>query len=144
MAHQLADEAHEPTQHVLSYFLFQSELPSVFTPDEQSHLFDVRAVLWICFFVLLLCAFFLLRSFTKQTIRDGGILLAILIALLFVIPFDIVFTWFHYAAFPQGNWMFSPDSMLITLYPFEFFATFFGITLAYSLLCYLLLYYIAR
>jgi len=52
----------------------------------------------------------------------GGILTAALTTALMasIINFDKAFTAFHYVFF-NGNWMFPENSMLITLFPKQFF-----------------------
>ncbi|MBW3019082.1 DUF1461 domain-containing protein, partial [Candidatus Woesearchaeota archaeon] len=37
-----------------------------------------------------------------------------------IIPFNSVFTAMHHILFPQGNWQFPADSMLIQYYPSGF------------------------
>jgi uncharacterized membrane protein len=43
-----------------------------------------------------------------------------------VFYFNTIFTTFHFIFFPQGNWLFDGSSLLITLFPTQFF---FDITL---------------
>ena len=51
-------------------------------------------------------------------------------AIAAVMSFDRFWALFHVFAFPQGNWMFAPDSALITIYPSSYFASIvFGISL---------------
>jgi len=38
-----------------------------------------------------------------------------------IFSFDFLFTTFHVIFFPQGNWMFDPSSLLITMFPQTFF-----------------------
>jgi uncharacterized membrane protein len=47
----------------------------------------------------------------------------------FLIPFETLFTYFHLTLFPQGNWMFPPDSILVQFYPATFFANY-GLAIA--------------
>ena len=93
---------------------------------EKSHLADVKDLmndLPIVFIVLSLLFFSLLQRIKekRKVLLYGGILAAAIPLFLYVIPFDSVFNLFHQIFFPQGNWMFSPDSLLIQVYPSQFF-----------------------
>jgi integral membrane protein (TIGR01906 family) len=96
------------------------------TAAEKSHLGDVKDLmndLPILFLVLALVWFTLLNRIKekRKVLLYGGILAAAIPLLLYVIHFDSVFSLFHQLFFPQGNWMFSPDSLLIQIYPAQFF-----------------------
>ncbi len=57
----------------------------------------------------------------------GGVLalvLAVLLAASTLAGFDSFWTAFHHVLFPQGDWMFPADSVLITLFPEAFFEGF--------------------
>ena len=96
------------------------------TAAEKSHLADVKDImndLPIVFIVLLLL-FFSLFQRTKEKrkiLLYGGLATVAIPVILAIIPFDSVFTAFHQLFFPQGNWMFAPDSLLIQIYPIQFF-----------------------
>ena len=96
------------------------------TAAEKSHLADVKDImsdLPIVFIVLLLLFFSLLQR-TKEkrkVLLYGGLAAAAIPVIFAIIPFDSVFTAFHQLFFPQGNWMFSPDSLLIQIYSIQFF-----------------------
>ena len=62
------------------------------------------------------------RSLSRALHWSAGLLALIFVALavLAIIDFDGFFTVFHKVFFPQGNWMFSSTSLLITMYPEQF------------------------
>ncbi|MFH1071957.1 MAG: DUF1461 domain-containing protein [Nanoarchaeota archaeon] len=76
---------------------------------KQRHLFDYRRIL--------------LRIF--KAVRIAGLVSLAIILLLFLFElvggFGLLFTGFHSLFFPQGNWQFPADSLLITLFPEQFF-----------------------
>ena len=96
------------------------------TAAEKSHLADVKDImndLPIVFIVLLLLFFSLLQR-TKEKrkiLLYGGLATVAIPVVLAIIPFDSVFTAFHQLFFPQGNWMFAQSSLLIQIYPSQFF-----------------------
>ncbi|MFH0701290.1 MAG: DUF1461 domain-containing protein [Candidatus Woesearchaeota archaeon] len=104
-----------------------------YTSSEISHLQDVRGVmkgeryLFIAVYlavILLFGASMKNKVFSNKLLRYGGITTAIImgiILLFFLISFNEVFTLFHQLFFPQGNWMFAPDSLLIQTFPLNFF-----------------------
>lgn len=105
-----------------------------YTADEASHLVDVRTILSPLLltgtFVTILCLYLAFRM--KKTGRPavlwrvlayslpilGLVFLAALAAALF--DFSSFFIRFHEIFFPQGNWEFSSESLLIRSFPFEF------------------------
>ena len=123
------------TKELLAYFIYDlpdDKLPAVFNEDEKSHLKDVKALIRFIFLLhflsvpaLLACSYGESHSEVfkrvKKIVKKGSLLLLMLIAILSLIPFQTLFTHFHYLFFPQGNWMFPADSTLITFYPKVFF-----------------------
>jgi integral membrane protein (TIGR01906 family) len=101
----------------------------VFTPDEEAHMSDVRAVFRGAEIAALLAfaiAAFRLRRARRdghalRLIRDGGLAAAALVAVVgavAVFAFDSLFLLFHEMFFPQGNFLFDPaTSNLLRLYP---------------------------
>jgi uncharacterized membrane protein len=59
----------------------------------------------------------------RTTFWGGVISIAFLVILLLmsIFYFDLLFMLMHLILFPQGNWMFPVDSLLITLFPEQFF-----------------------
>ncbi|MEW5897090.1 MAG: DUF1461 domain-containing protein [Nanoarchaeota archaeon] len=111
----------------------KEELKINYTTAELSHLEDVRKVMKVIdyfFYVSLLIVTATLtfhrknKEKTKKLLKYGGItaVLFVLAVLLFsLVSFDISFTLFHQVFFPQGNWIFPADSLLIRTFPLEFF-----------------------
>jgi integral membrane protein (TIGR01906 family) len=103
----------------------------IFDEKEKQHLLDVKKVVHRAFdilFLLLVLFFFLVYfdySFDKSgnwqkiLIYSGMITVAIPI-ILYLLPFDFVFTVFHNIFFACGSWVFAPGSALIQMYPFGF------------------------
>ena len=108
------------------------------TYKEQSHMQDVRNLYESLEFTFLFLSvltismlFFLLikdkkkyRVFVVDYLFLGGISLIIFILILSIFSFagfDFLFDLFHRVFFSQGNYLFSDQSTLITLFPSEFF-----------------------
>lgn len=104
-----------------------------YTSNELSHLQDVQGVIkgeryvFMGAYLAVILLFWISRKdkiFSQKLLRYGGIttLMVMGIILLFsVVSFKAVFTLFHQLFFPQGNWLFSPDSLLIQTFPLNFF-----------------------
>jgi len=118
------------------------------TAAEQSHMTDVKRLFDAAFLihvlligaslgaVIVLAYQRLWRSIDDLLARGmwwgGWSLIGVmgLSAIAAVMSFDRFWALFHVFAFPQGNWMFAPDSALITIYPSSYFASIvFGISL---------------
>lgn len=98
-----------------------------FTEAEISHLVDVRRLMRLTtisvpVLLMILCYLWSKKQITKRAILAGSALPTILIVLGVFIPFEPLFKIFHYIFFPQGNWVFPVDSLLIQTYPSSFFA----------------------
>lgn len=112
---------------------------SVFTPSEVGHMADVRRV-FVAFriaaaaaailgSVLVLRVALRGRRAAVLLIRDAALAAAIgvaAIAIAAVVSFDPLFLLFHEGFFPQGNFLFGPDSNLLAVYPDEYW---YGVTL---------------
>ena len=101
---------------------------SLFTADERSHMADVRSVFRgaevLAILSLGVVAFRFRRAHADgralRLARDGALLavgLVAIVGVLAVVAFDQLFLLFHELFFPQGNFLFPPDSNLIRLYP---------------------------
>ncbi|MEK6874209.1 MAG: DUF1461 domain-containing protein [Nanoarchaeota archaeon] len=109
--------------------LSTNHLSTNFTTKEASHLADLRLLVqlfgllyWILFISLgyVFCS----RQYRFiQGLQLAGIILIGIVIILSVVPFNISFRLVHYILFPQGNWQFTKESLLIQLYPLEFFVT---------------------
>jgi integral membrane protein (TIGR01906 family) len=100
----------------------------VFSQDEYAHMADVRAVFHgaevagvLTFFVALFrVARARSQGYALRLVRAGSLVAAAIVALVglgAVAAFDPLFLLFHEIFFPQGNFLFPPDSNLIRLYP---------------------------
>ena len=117
-------------QQLVLYLNGQDDVPSVFSEDEVSHLKDIQQIVFkaglLFVFLLVFWLFlFMYSSFDKIAVLQwvGGISIVIPLLLL-IVPFSFSFSWFHVFLFPYGSWLFSPEQMLIRLYPFGFFRDF--------------------
>ncbi|MDQ6857386.1 MAG: DUF1461 domain-containing protein [Chloroflexota bacterium] len=111
----------------------------LFTRDEQAHMRDVRAV-FIGFELAAaigvgIAVLLPLRAAKRSgvaalvLVRDAAIAAAIgtaIVAAVAALAFDSLFLLFHQVFFPQGNFLFGPDSNLIAMYPDAYW---YGITL---------------
>ena len=123
-AHELSD------QTVVELFAGPGTF-AAFAADEAGHMRDVRLVLW-GFLGLALASFAIVawrlsrhgRSpQTWQAVARGGLLLVgvtVVVGLFATLAFGVAFELFHRVFFPGGNWAFAQDSLLIRLYPYEF------------------------
>ena len=110
-----------------------SDTPSdgaVFTEDEYAHMRDVRRVFVGARIVAVIAAavagLLLVRAWRRDTraaltvARDAsaaaGFGVAV-VGLVASVAFDPLFLLFHRIVFPQGNFLFAPDSNLLAVYP---------------------------
>lgn len=132
-------------QAVVDYVYYFGALQGNFTSAETSHLEDVKKVMKganIVFFTALIALLFLGFYLYKLNELGDGLFyggVASLVAISFfgligVLSFDYLFEAFHRVFFPQGNWMFAADSLIITLFLAEFFAAAAGKILIFVLL----------
>jgi len=124
-------------ENVLSFFNNKEELSLQFAENEREHMQDVKTIFnlikWINLFafILILCysADALSKKKTKKLLKNIKtssiiVLIVSLIKIIFLTTlFQQIFTLFHVVFFPQGNWMFPANSLLITLFPQAFFVT---------------------
>ncbi len=120
--------------------LFATTTRPLFDDNERSHMADVRAVFQatkVAFFAGLLILFGVLRwaprplrvSLARDAAVAAGIGVAV-IAAAAAVAFDPLFLLFHEVFFPQGNFLFGPDSNLLVLYPDQYW---YGVTLRIGL-----------
>jgi len=112
-----------------------------FTDAEINHLEDVRAVtnkllilfyssliLFVLFTILLIhkkIGLFLKSMGMVFVSAASAVVLILLLLYTLSSNFWVFFEQFHQVFFPQGNYMFPADSLLITLFPIGFFYQFF-------------------
>ena len=103
---------------------------AVFTTAEYAHMADVRNVFLgsrvAAVGAAVVAALAILRVVRRDRaaavvlVRDAAIAAAIgtaIIAIVAAVAFDPLFLLFHEIFFPQGNFLFPPDSNLIAMYP---------------------------
>lgn len=121
---------------------------TIYSPNEKAHLLDVYHLLTnikiFCLFTVLILSFIsyrlirtnrklmLIHSFTHAGIL--ALIMTVFIGGLLILAWDSLFIGFHRLFFPQGNWAFPADSILITLYPDWFWFDIFGYYLILVLL----------
>jgi|WetSurMetagenome_2_1015567.scaffolds.fasta_scaffold540958_2 integral membrane protein (TIGR01906 family) len=128
---------------------------SVFTPNELSHLSDVHNIfIWAKYlsigsaiaFIFILFRFMAqgnLKKKLENTALYGAIGATIALAIIFLLSlnFEWMFNGFHHIFFPNGNFEFPADSLLITLFPPRFFVSFFRKVLLNVLIITIILYF---
>jgi integral membrane protein (TIGR01906 family) len=129
------------TENTVNYLRGSEKELTHFTDAEKSHMSDVKHLINVMHIVYysaaILCI--LLFFYTYQKFKNdkfmftkiltkallyssiSTIIFLIVIFLLCVFYFELVFTIFHMIFFPQGNWMFDSSSLLITMFPEQFF-----------------------
>src|SRR3989338_6139506 len=120
-------------EQVFNYLSQKTPLLSSITPAEISHLDDVRSVmifLDILLYFSMLIVILILTYYRQnkeqlsKLFQFGGIITLCVLAILLVgifFNFEQTFTLFHQIFFPQGNWQFAADSVLIQTFPIDFF-----------------------
>ncbi len=143
------DELAKITSNLINFFrnreeivVFEPEgIAPAFTDNEISHLEDVRVLtnrLLTLFYSSLVLFTLSVASFiikkTELFFKSMGIIfigsasvVMVFLLLLYILSqnFWIFFEYFHQIFFPQGNYIFPADSLLITLFPIGFFNQFF-------------------
>jgi integral membrane protein (TIGR01906 family) len=112
-----------------------------FSEDEKSHMIDVKhlirtmqiiyysaailsmALFYYCYRRFKDDKFAFIKTLSKSLLYSSiaSIVFLVLIFLMSVFSFESVFIMFHQIFFPQGNWTFASTSLLITLFPKQFF-----------------------
>lgn len=130
-------------QNALGYLNDKAELNGNYTAAERSHMQDVKNIFRggnAMFLILLILMIFLFSLFYVsqkriekewsgkeeiwKILRGFGIVMVgfvVVILLSLLLAFNTSFTIFHKIFFPQGNWQFPEGSILIQVFPLEFF-----------------------
>lgn len=130
----------------------------LFTPDELSHMVDVKEVVRNASMVLyvfggmsiaILVWFVVMGQWDslRRSLNTGGwITIGLLGALLvfLAVSFDKLFEYFHRLFFQDGTWTFSESSTLIRLFPFEFWRDAFVLVIGFALIIGVLLVLVTR
>ena len=128
-------ELTENQQSTIDFLDNKVELELKYTSNEVSHLNDVKGVMQgmdHLFYLSLVVVSFIITCYKKrkEVIKKlfyyGGITSLSVSGLMLVfslLSFNSTFTVFHKIFFPQGNWTFPIDSLLIQTFPIDFFIT---------------------
>ena len=118
---------------------FASTDRPLFDDNERSHMADVRGlfgatkVAFVAGLAIVIALLWRASGERIRLVRDAAIAAGIAVAAIgavAAIAFDPLFLLFHEIFFPQGNFLFAPDSNLITLYPDAYW---YGVTLRIAL-----------
>lgn len=124
--------------NVVSFVSGKSPLGSEFNNTESSHLKDVKRILtavkqfyYTSVILLAAAVIYLFKSgkflqlMPKTFILSGSISLLLLLAIFLAsLNFDSFFSLLHKPFFSSGTWLFPADSLLISLFPEQFFSDF--------------------
>ncbi|MFT4250171.1 MAG: DUF1461 domain-containing protein [Candidatus Woesearchaeota archaeon] len=114
-----------PLQEDVRSFLNTGEGVLGFSEEANNHMVDVFNVLRVFQVVGFLSLLVVLYSSIQAgVVRVVGYVLVSLPVLLALLPWSVLFRYFHLVFFPMGNWQFPPDSLLIQTYPESFFVLF--------------------
>jgi integral membrane protein (TIGR01906 family) len=117
----------------LNFLTMNQDLQMNYTTAETSHLEDVKKVMNVVdylFLLSLLISTLIITHHRKnwKTVKEflyygslTSLLVTIIILLAILLNFNSSFTIFHQIFFPQGNWTFPADSLLIQTFPIKFF-----------------------
>lgn len=135
------------TKQLLQYFQGNEEMPSQFNEEEAQHMNDVKKLIndFILVFYLaaIIFSFSLFVGNVRVILRNGSIVLFVLVILALTLPFDSVFTQFHQMFF-SGRWQFPADSLIISYYPAAFFAAYLKDILLSSIMLSIIAFFVSR
>ena len=111
---------------------------SIFSPEERSHLEDVHtAISWVkaigvsalVLLIIFILRLSMLKDFNlnlRRVLMYGSIATIAVLAIIFFLSlnFGVFFEGFHRILFPQGNYTFTAQHLLIKLFPTSFFIDF--------------------
>ena len=127
----LTKDINPAQQNILNFLEEKEDIQINLTSNEMSHLEDVRKVFKIVdafFYLSILISSLALIRYKKDKLKElfkkSGIITVSIVSflgLLGIISFNYLFTIFHKIFFPQGNWQFPIESLLIKTFPLEFF-----------------------
>ena len=119
-------------QKSLDFMDGKDSLPP-FEPNAIEHMKDVKKIMFFVdvlfyitlFFLTLIISFYKSEQITlSKLFKYAGwtTVISLSVFILFsLISFNTLFTLFHNIFFPQGNWQFPADSLLIQTFPIDFF-----------------------
>jgi len=115
------------SEQVLAFLFGKGNLPNQMTNSEISHMQDVKNLFvageWMLAIsvMILVVSYFILKNLQIywRGLRAGSFLAIIIIILLgitMLFNFENIFIHFHQIFFPQGNWTFPADSLMIQIF----------------------------
>ena len=121
--------ADEISEKLIGFFKEENNLPLSFNEKEKSHLEDVKKLIdngkgllvFLSLLNIILISIILSNDNLKKILISSGVFAIILPIPFLLFSFSNIFTKFHLILFPQGNFQFPLDSLLIQLFPQEFF-----------------------
>ena len=126
----------EQQQDTINFLQNEQDLQRNYTSQEVSHLEDVKKIMgefnylfFILFLILvgIIAAYKIKKEALDSLFLYGGfatIGTVICLTVFSFIDFNAIFTQFHIIFFPQGNWTFATDSLIIQTFPTTFFVQF--------------------
>ena len=125
----------ELTWNLLSYFHGETTISDKFSEREKIHLEDVKNLLHLTsllsYIILIISLIVFIKNLhaygvrrTLDTITYGSEITLIIIALIAffsLIDFNNLFNYFHKVFFTNNYWLLNENSLLILMYPQEFF-----------------------
>jgi len=110
--------------NVIKYFVFLDDLEGDYSEEELIHMKDVRKLILINIFLLITLIGLLIVFVGQRDFLHGGIgalSATLLVLILGLINFSGAFVAFHKIFFWNDFWLLPSDSLLITMFPQEFF-----------------------
>ena len=137
----------EEMQEIIS-FLFSEGRLSSFDELESSHMEDVKFLLevgkWFFVFSVLILFFYFYNVKDNLLLKRVGALglgFGFVTIIIAIFNFGFAFKIFHEVLFPQGNWMFPYNSLIIQIFPQEIFFKLGIVCIVLSLAGFLFCYY---
>ncbi|GEM_PF-2078316 len=130
-----SDQLTDLTIQTLNFLTNRGQLPEIFSENEIDHMNDVAQLVRKGFYTLILVFIILLILYIffkflgspevfYRLFRGGAVFSMIflfILALLILIDFTVNFLYFHNIFFPQGNFIFPANSLLVQIFPERFF-----------------------
>jgi uncharacterized membrane protein len=125
----ISNHAYQHQHEQIIQYLFTGndrKLKPLLPQDQFNHIKDVRALIAkipITLFLVIAVSSYLAKQYQNIAIKEVvkySIIILFALSLAGAILFMPLFTLFHQILFPQGNWAFDADSILIQLYPDQF------------------------
>lgn len=130
-----SDQLTDLTIQTLNFLTNRGQLPEIFSENEIDHMNDVAQLVRNGFYTLVLVFIILLILYIffkflgspevfYSLFRGGAVFSMIflfILALLILIDFTVNFLYFHNIFFPQGNFIFPANSLLVQIFPERFF-----------------------